>query len=164
MALGYYLACFLVEGDNLLGIGDLCEAKLLCYLWTYLCCVAVDGLASAEDDVVAANLLDGLGEGVGCGKGVSTAKWAVRYEDAFVGSSEDAFLEHFGCLGQTHGDHGDGGTWISVLEAECLFEGVQILRVEHGRKGCTVHGTLWSHCVRSDIACVGYLLCEYDDF
>ena len=76
-------------------------------------------------------------------------------DDAAVGTAVHCLTDDFGGTGQTHGQQCNRRTGIGVFDAECLFEGVQILRVEHGRKGCTVHGTLWSHCVRSDIACVG---------
>ena len=58
----HYFAIF--NRKDVLGIGNLRNAKFLSNLGTYLSGIAVDGLTSTEDEVVVSDFFNSLSEGV----------------------------------------------------------------------------------------------------
>ena len=63
-----------------------------------------------------------------------------------------------------HGQDGHGRTRVSIFQSQSLLQCVQVFRIEDGRQGGTVYGTLCGHGIFPHIACVGYLLCQYYNF
>ncbi len=90
-----------------LGIGHLGQTEFFGHLWAHLCGIAVDCLASADDDVDLADVLDGSGDGIGCGKSVGTGQSTVCEHNACIGTAVDSLTDYLGSTGQTHGEHCD---------------------------------------------------------
>jgi hypothetical protein len=53
---------------------------------------------------------------------------------------------------------------MCVFQSESLLQGIQVFRVEDGRKGGTVDGAVCVHGVFPHIASVRYLFCQYYNF
>src|SRR5450759_1273044 len=142
--------------DDVLGVGDLRDAELLGRLRADLGGVAVDGLAAAQDEVELTELLDSALEDVGGGEGVRTGELAVRQQDDFVGSAEEAVAQDVGGLGRSHRDHGDRAAG-PVLDLERHLKGVEVLGIEDRGQGATVHGAVFGHHLAREVVRIGDL-------
>ena len=69
-----------------------------------------------------------------------------------------------GSASGTHGQDSYRRTGMCVFQSECLFQGVQVFRIEDGRKCRTVDSTVSVHGIFPHIACVGNLFCQYYNF
>ena len=105
----------IAEVNDFLGVSYLRNTELFGNLRAHLRGVAVDSLTAAEHYVVVAELLHGLSQRIGSGKGVGAAENAVGENDATVGTAENAFTHYFGSAGKAHCKHCDGRTGICVL-------------------------------------------------
>ena len=63
--------------EDLFSVCDLVESEFLSHLGANLRGVSVDGLAASYHDVNIADLLDGGGEGIGCGKSIGSGEKPV---------------------------------------------------------------------------------------
>ena len=153
-----------VETQNFFSVSHLGEAELFCNLRTDLCGIAVDSLAATENDVVVANLLDGLGERVARSESISTTERAVRHHETFVGTAVQSFADNFGRLRETHRQHRNGGTRELVLQTKGLLQGVQVFGVEDRGQCGTIDGSLLRHGIGTHVSCIRYLLCKHNDF
>ena len=103
------------------------------------------------------DLADGALQGErGC-QGVGACKLAIRQEDDLVGTAEEAIAQDVGGLGRAHCEDGDGAAG-SLLDLERHLERVEVLGIEDGRQGATVHGAVFGHHVAGDVVRVGDLL------
>ena len=149
--------------SNVFSVSNLGDVEFFSDLGHYLSGVAVDCLAAAEDDVVVADFADGLRKGIRSSKGVGTAESAVGEDNAAVGATEDSFANNFGRFGQSHGEDGDSRAGVSVFEAERLFEGIQVFRVEDSGEDGAVDSTVFLHSIFAYVAGVGHLLSKHND-
>ena len=150
--------------QNFLSVGHLRETELLGYLRTYLCRVAVDGLATTDNHIGTANLLDGCGQGVRGGQRVGTGKESVSKQPACVCTAVKTLSDDFCSTGRTHGQDAHGRTGVLFFQAQCLFQGIQVFGVKDCGQCGTVNCAFGGHRVFTHIPCVGYLLGKYDDF
>ena len=160
---GNFLGGF-VHVQNLFCVGHLRQPQLFGNLRAYLGGIAVDGLASADDDVIVAYLLDGCGKGIRSGKRIGTCKGAVGQQIAVVGTTVKSFTNNFGCTSRSHGQDGNGGARMFIFQSESLLKSVQVFGVEDGRECRAVDGSVGFHGIFPNIACVGNLFCQYNNF
>ena len=149
---------------DFLGVGHLIETQFLCYLRTHLGGVAVDGLTTSDDDIHVTNLLDGGSQCVRGGEGVGTCEKSVSEQPTCVGTTEETLSDDFAGAWRTHGEQANGAARILFLETQCLFEGVEVFRVEDCGQCGAVHGALGRHGVFTHISRVGHLLGKHHDF
>ena len=150
--------------QNLLGVGDLVQAQLLSYLWTYLCGITIDSLATTDHDVDIANLLDGGGKGIGCGQCVCTGEEAVGKQPTCICTTVKTLANYLTGTWRTHCKNTNCGTWILLFQSKSLLQCVQIFRIEDGGKGCAVDCAFGCHRILTHISCVWYLLGKYYNF
>ena len=160
---GNLSGCF-VHIQNLFRISNLRQSQLLSHLRAYLCRIAVDGLAAADDDVIIAYLPDGGGKGVGSGQRIGSGKSAVGQQIAVVGAAVKSFTDNFGCASRSHGQDGYGGARMCIFQPESLLKGIQVFGVEDGGECRAVNGSVGFHGIFPNVACVGNLFCQYNDF
>ena len=150
----------------LFGVGHLVQAQLLGYLRTHLSGIAIDSLTTANHHIhmpdFLVNLLDGFGKKISSGQGVGTGTLTVGKQPTTVGSAIEALTNDLTGTRGTHRYHTHlDVVGISVLDAESLLQGVQVLGVEDGRKCGTVDRTLCSHGILTHVSRVRYLLGKY---
>ena len=150
--------------QNFFGISNLCQTELFSNLRTHLSCVTVNSLASADDDVILAYLLDGSGKGVRSGKGICTSKSTVSQQITIVGTAEQSFTNNFGCASRSHCQDGYGRARVCIFQSEGLLKSVQVFGVEDGGECRTVNGSVGFHGIFPNITCVGNLFSQYYDF
>lgn len=139
------------------------QTEFFSNLRSNLCGVAVNSLSASKNKVYLAHFFDGLGEGVGGGKGVGSAEYSVSENNAAVRTTENSFTDNFACARKTHCEDVDCRAGIGVLDAERLFKGIEILRVEDGGESGAVDSAVLLHCIFAHVAGIGYLLCEHND-
>ena len=103
-------------------------------------------------------------EHVGRGEGVGAAHSAVGEEDAGIRAAVKPLTEHFGRLGQAHGEHRDGRAGMGFFQTKRQFERIEVVGIDDGRQCCAIDGTLRRHRIFAHIAGVGYLLGKYNNF
>ncbi len=106
------------------------EVELFSYLRAYLCRIAVDGLASAHDDVEIANLAHRSTQGIGSGKRVGTGEGTVGKHDAAVCPTIETFAHYFRSTAGSHGKKRNLRAGIHFLQLKGLLESVEVFRVE----------------------------------
>ena len=164
MTTDYYLLGSLVERDDFFCISHLCQSKFLSNLWTYLCGITVNSLATAKDNVEISYFLDSLCECITCSERISATERAVCYDISLIGTTIESLTDNLSRLRQTHCHYRDNRTWELLLEAQCLLKSIQVIWIEDGWKSGTIDCTLWGHCIRTYIVSVRHLLCKYDNF
>ena len=142
--------------------GDLRQAELLGDLRADLGGVAVDRLAAAEHEVGGAELLDRAGERVARGQRVGAGERPVGEQDDLVGAAVQRLAQHLGRGRRAHGEHGHAAA-VAVLEAQRLFEGVQVFGVEDRRQRRPVDGAVVFHGLAGHVGGVRDLLDQDDD-
>jgi hypothetical protein len=110
--------------EDFLGVGDLREAQFLGHLRTDLS-VSPSMAWRPQRMMSKSPSLRIPVQAYRGGERIGTSEHTVGEEHAFVGSAEDSFLST-SRPSATHCDHGDGGAWVGILQAERLLQGVQI--------------------------------------
>ena len=112
--------------EHFLGVGHLVEAELLSDLRTHLGRISVDGLATAKHDVDVADflvdLLNGLGQEIRGGEGVSARTLAVGEQPAAVGATVESLADDLSGTWRTHSDDAHLDVLrVKILDAESLL-------------------------------------------
>ena len=150
--------------QDFLGIRYLRDAQFLGHLRAYLSRIPVDGLTAAYDQVEILDLADSGGQCVGGGQRIGTGKSAVGQQIPSVRTAEESFADDVGGTGRTHGQQGNRRSGVRVLDAERLFERIEVFGVENSRQGGTVDGAVGLHGILAHIPGIRDLLGQYYDF
>ena len=120
------------HGEDFLGVCHLIEAQLLSHLRTHLSRIAINGLTTSNDYVHIANLLDGSGEGVRSGQRVGTGKETVGQEPTRISAPIKSLTDNLSCTWRTHRQYSYSRSWMLLLQAKSLLQGIQIFGIEDG--------------------------------
>ena len=142
--------------DQFLKIRDLRDAQLFGTLRADLGRVAVDRLPAAEDEVVAADGANGLGQDIARGKRVAGRRAAIGEQDGPVRPAIEAIAEHVGRFGRAHRQGGHRAA-MEVANLQRRFQGVKVLRVENRGKCGAIDRSVFLHGLGRDIGRVGHL-------
>ena len=85
-------------------------------------------MAAADQQVIVADLLRSLGQGVARGQSVRAAEGAVRQKGGFVAAHRQGLLQNVVRLRGTHA-HGDYAAAVFLLQAQRRLHGVRVQRV-----------------------------------
>ena len=102
--------------------------------------------------------------GVRGGQGIRSGEFAIREQNTAIGTTEHGFTDDFGCTAGAHGQQRYFAAGESVFEHQCLFQGVEVFRVEDSGQGGPVYGAVGFHGVFTHIAGIGHLFGQHDDF
>jgi hypothetical protein len=142
--------------------GDLRQVELLGRLGADLGGVAIDGLPAAQDQVGPAQLAHGLGQRVAGGQRVGPGERLVGQQHDLVGAAEQRLAQHLHGSRRAHRQHGHPPA-VAFLQAQRLFEGVQVFGVEDGRQRRPVDRPVLLHGLAGHVGRVGNLLDQDDD-
>ena len=151
--------------EHFLGIGNLVQAKFFGHLGAYLGCIAVNGLATSDDDIhVGAKVLDGRGQRIAGGQCVGSGKGTVGEEVASVGTTIDSLADDLGGTAGAHRKHDYRRAGILLFEAERLLQGIKVFGIENGWQCTAIYRALGGHGIGAYIARVRNLLGKYNNF
>ncbi len=151
---------------HFLCIGHLIEAQLLGYLRTYLGSIAINSLATTNDQIhmtyLFVDLLNGFRKEISSSQRVGTCTLAVGQQPTTVCAAIETLANNLTSARRTHRHHANLNiVGIGVLDAQRLLKGVQVFGVEDGRQRCTVYRALGCHGILAHVSRVWYLLGKY---
>ena len=164
MTLDRYLSSILVQIEDFLGISYLRKAQFFRNLRTYLRSVPIDCLATADYQVERPYFSNGSRDGIRSSKRVCPCESTVGEQISFVCPSIKAFAYDFRCTARTHRKHGHSRSGELIFQAQSLFKGIEVFRIEDGWKGGAINRAILFHSILPHVARVRNLLCQYCNF